>query len=562
MNAHHVRRWLTRGSLAWLALIPPATAAGQVQIDLDPFGPPRMIPDITSGGAVTLVEEQIIDVVVLGDGYLKRELADFRQDAQDWYDGYLSQSGIRPFSLSTTDAGGNPVYFSAAFRVRGWFTESVERVSTRRKSWYHTKIECNVARTRCAIAGDDDGKWTCGSNEPDDRAFRDQLFTALDQLTPPVNLARFDDDLTVLVPNSCTGGTSRIVPWMSDFYRNLVVVMLVRVDPSESVSSGMFIGASGKTKSVCCDAGDCGFADPSLVRRVRLAIGAAKRHEFGHAFANLRDEKIVDRTSAACLTNPSPASRSIYLLSNVAFSNDRDDLVWPHLAPGGLYNPNRSSPIGNLYVGGHDGLGVWHAEYKCLMNGDASNYFCDIGPPAEGTPLRDEDHFCFWCEEIVALRILARTGQLHRSGDPLDDNSRGRVWFNRWNTLLRDQYYSLFDIPTLIAQKNACYGFGSCPPASAACSGSCDASDLPACLSSCEITELVNAVYVDSATGLPGNLGTRTSPLDTVLNGVTTANGVGADIVAIRPGSYPGPLTLSDATTLIPSSCASVLLGK
>jgi hypothetical protein len=130
---------------------------------------------------------------------------------------------------------------------------------------------------------------------------------------------------------------------------------------------------------------------------------------------------------------------------------------------------------------------------------------------------------------------------------------------------LRDAYYTFFEVPSLIAEKNACSGFGPCPsPPFDDCSGSCDLTDLPPCLLDCNIRELGNAIYVDSANGLPDYPGTRELPINSLVLGVERANKYcGAlPLIAVEPASYPGPCLLSDPAVLIPAGCERVVLGR
>jgi hypothetical protein len=407
--------------------------------------------------------------------------------------------------------------------------------------------------------------------------FRTRLFAAIDELQPPVNYRRYPEDLNVSVHNRCTGGRSNIVPSLADNYSHLVVLMLVRVG-LQCDGNGH---ASGKTMTACCTEGEgCGThpLESQRARRVRVAAGAAQRHEFGHAFNGLRDEYIEPRSSSACLTNPLPAEQSVFLLSNLSYSNSPCDMPWAHLAPGSEYNPNPFSPIGNLVRGGIQDVGVWHSEYKCLMNGTHKNYFCNIDEPGPDEPgyvetaLRDERRFCFWCEEIVTIQILEKTRQFG-PGDP--SNELGRAWFTLWDTTLRDVYYQRFGIPHRIAQRNACLGFGECPcPFGDCVTSSCDPNNpsqndnwwacnldnIPACLPECTIREIGSAMYVDSAAGAPGNPGSKFAPLDDISGAAQNACGP-SRLVAIEPGPYPGPLTISTPAVLIPSACDPIVLG-
>jgi hypothetical protein len=114
--------------------------------------------------------------------------------------------------------------------------------------------------------------------------------------------------------------------------------------------------------------------------------------------------------------------------------------------------------------------GVWHSEYRCLMNGSHDNYAftqdAAHDPTADaagtytdehGAGLRDDDRFCLWCQEIVTLRILERTDQLLEAGDPADVAGQGELWYARWVERLRDGYWALFDVPGEIADAESRY---------------------------------------------------------------------------------------------------------
>jgi hypothetical protein len=510
---------VTSLALVWL-LIASLTEvwANHEQRQLDLWSATRQIPDLASGGIVTLSADQIIDVIVLGDGYLASERDAFFQQAQDWYDEYLSPNGERPFT-----------FFSQAFRVRAIFNASSQRASSARDSYYRINIQANS----CNLAG---GNWW-NDDGTNNETFRSRLFGSIDALSPPVNLAEYPDNLTVKPPTR---------PSRAGVYSNLFVVMFVRADND----AGEDCTPRGTNHTITTG-----------TRKVQVVFEAPK-HEFGHVFADLEDEYILTRGTVATYSNPAP--QSVWSLFNLTYTNERCNLLWPHLAPGGRYNPNVFSPIGNLFIGGDAEKGVWHSEYKCQMNGLHENYKCDIDPSSDPIDLRDRSRFCIWCQEVLTVRILEKTGQFRRPGDPDNIIVRGQVWFNLWETTLRDRYYVRFDIPRLIAEKNVCYGFGDCPNPSGNCSSSCNTNDMPACLLDCGIREVGNAIYVDSTGGAPGNPGTRAEPLDTVLNGVVRANAVCTSpyLVAIQPGSYPGSLTISQPAILIPAGCSPVVLGR
>jgi hypothetical protein len=213
---------------------------------------------------------------------------------------------------------------------------------------------------------------------------------------------------------------------------------------------------------------------------VNVGFGSNSLHEFGHAFAYLEDEYISKRGSAASRHNPS--TPSVFNLSNLTFDTRLDHVPWLHLSPWGR-TPRQAagvspSPIvGWLWRGGeHDEL-VWHSEYQCLMNGKHENYAytpvaandptanpptpCsrfDVDGPA-GSDLRwhKPPTYCLWCQEIVVIRILEKTGQL---ATPHDDDSidhRGRAWYQNWVAEGRAGYWTTFDMAARIADREELY---------------------------------------------------------------------------------------------------------
>jgi hypothetical protein len=424
----------------------PSAYARPRSRQLDSAGTLREIPDLANGGSATLADDQIIDVVILGDGYLSTEGEAFFGDAERFYGSMLDPvSGVRPYT-----------FFSPAFRVRAVFTSSDERASSARRSYYRVPIEGCPDACTVEAAG------------IDDELLLYRMFAAIDSLSPPVNSKRYPTNLFVGV------GGREFVPQMAGLHSNLMVVMLVRMDRR---GDGVAENVPGRTLNV-----EYGG------RRVRVAFGSNEEHEFGHAFANLRDEYIASgrRGVSALLRDPAPDSQSVFLLSNLTYSSDPCTLPWRHLAPGSFYNPNSLSPIGNLFVGGNDDRGVWHCEYRCLMNGKGDNYSCNQDSSSTARNLRDGANYCFWCEEIVAVRILEKTGQLARPEDPTDINARGRTWYQLWDGMLRTRYYDHFNLRDLITAKNACYGFADCPPGQI-CDGNCSTTNMPADLFQCSI---------------------------------------------------------------------------
>jgi hypothetical protein len=242
-------------------------------------------------------------------------------------------------------------------------------------------------------------------------------------------------------------------------YRNLVVCMLVR--------TGSTRNAGGVTVRLA-------RPSPDQDRVARVAVGAHAIHEFSHAFGLLSDEYIEGRNTQSTRANPS--RKSVLTLSNVTFSDKYSQVPWFHVSPWGRNRrqaggENPCPVVGWLWVGGSKHLGVWHSEYKCLMNGTHDNFqYTQVAaqdPTAQpdgsyqdntGASLRDRSRFCLWCQEIVTLRILERTDQLNEPDDPADFVARGQRWYERWTTTLRDQYWRLFDVSRQIADEETAYG--------------------------------------------------------------------------------------------------------
>jgi hypothetical protein len=126
--------------------------------------------------------------------------------------------------------------------------------------------------------------------------------------------------------------------------------------------------------------------------------------------------------------------------------------------------------VGWLWRGGEADEGAWHMEYQCLMNGKHDNYAFthkDAQDPTAqpdgsykdetGAWLRTDNRYCLWCQEVVTVRILEKTGQLAATGDPRDINDQGRLWYQRWLERGRGWYRDLFNVDATIAQREAWY---------------------------------------------------------------------------------------------------------
>lgn len=376
---------------------------------------------------IRIPESRLIDVVILGDGFT--DAADFRAALVDWLDAF--------YDLAVYDR------FAGAFRIRALHVPSDEPASSDRDSYYRCRV--NDAGTN--ISRSDDW-WE--SNNADGAIFRERLWQAVDSL-PGVNLRRYAADLDL-------GENQAIGNWLRDVCRNLVVSMLVRTTASDNVS--------GMARNVP-------RPSPDQSIKVRVAFGANTIHEFGHAFALLSDEYIDGRNSSNSRVNP--ATASVFTLSNLSYSDRADSVPWLHLCPCGRFGRTASgdepSPlVGWLWVGGGVHRGVWHPEYRCLMNGTHDNFqftqTVSQDPTANpngsytdenGARLRDRNRFCSWCQELVTIKILEKTDQLLEPGDPANATEQGKTWHACWVGNLRDAYYRLFDVEQQLRDAETSY---------------------------------------------------------------------------------------------------------
>jgi hypothetical protein len=404
-------------------------AGGRIHYELGrPNWEDGRLPDIREpGSTVQIPEDRLIDVVILGDGFTTA--ADFRAALVDWLAEF--------YTLTVYER------FAGAFRIRALYTPSMEAASTDRDSYYG----CSVNDDETGISKDDD--WWL-SNDAKGVRFRHRLWEGVDSFTD-VNLRRYSAQLDL-------GSNLAIGNWLRDIYRNLVVSMLVRTAATPNVS-GM--------------ARDVPREPPDQARRARVAFGANTIHEFSHAFGLLSDEYIDGRGTQSTRSNPT--TPSVFTLSNLSYSNRDDAVPWLHLAPTGRFRRtaggNEPSPLaGWLWVGGVKHMGVWHAEYHCLMNGKHDNFaFTQVAsndPTANpdgtytdenGAALRDGDRFCEWCQEVVVLRILEKTDRLVRSDDPSDPTEQGQAWYARWVEELRANYFALLGVEQQVLDAEARY---------------------------------------------------------------------------------------------------------
>jgi hypothetical protein len=392
---------------------------------------PPWLPDLAQpGGIVALAEGQVIDVLLLGDGY--RDRTELEAQLSSWITAF--------FQVSVYEA------MRGAFRIRAVFRKSAQRVSSARDSYYHVPGGASGALSSS-------GSWWNGSSS-DDVEFRSRL--EQDMNLVGLNPARYPSSIDV-------GDETVIHNDLANMLSNCVVSMLARTASS--------MNASGFTRAVNLSGG----------RIVNIAFGANALHELGHAFAYLEDEYINGRGTVADRKNP--VTPSLFTMSNLSFSARIDQVPWLHLSPWGRVarwaaGSEPSPVVGWAWRGGEHDLSVWHSEYNCLMNGSHDNYrFTSVAsadPTANadgsytdenGANLRASTRYCLWCQEIVVARILEKTGQLVRPGDPADINEAGRAYHERWESTWRERYWQFFGGDSQIADREALYADASQFPA-------------------------------------------------------------------------------------------------
>ncbi len=407
----------------------PARADGSIPYELGkPNWQARTLPDIRRpASTLQIPESRLIDVVILGDGF--QTSAEFEAGLQDWINDF--------YDLKVYDT------FRGAFRIRALYRRSQARASDARDSYYRVKVDAGGD-------GVEGGSWW-DADDADSRVFRRHVFDDIDSFAD-VNLRRYPSALSFGETNISIGD------WLFGMYRNLIISVLVRTSTTSNASGRAFL---------------VGRPAPDGDRTVRMAAGANAIHEFSHAFGLLSDEYIDGRNTQSTRANPSRTN--VLNLSNLTFSDAYSQVPWFHLGPWGRdrrqAGGTRPSPVlGWLWVGGGKHLGVWHSEYRCLMNGTHDNFqYTQVvarDPTAQpdgsyvdetGAGLRDRDRFCLWCQELVTLRILERTDQLDEADDPADFVAKGQRWYERWTTQLRSNYWTLFDVSRQIVDGEATY---------------------------------------------------------------------------------------------------------
>ena len=381
---------------------------------------PAWCPDLsTSTGTTSISASERLDIVVLCDGYTSK--ATFSNDLSTWID--------RFFQLDVFD------WFRGAVRIRAVYTASGAEASANRDSFYRVKVTDDER-------GISFGSWHESSGAHNEH-FRDQVWEVVDALG--VNTTLYPSDLDAADPLR-----------LNDTYSHLTVAMLVRAKHANSPSG----------RAITCPVGPSG-------ERLKIGLGSNWIHEVGHAFAYLADEYISIRGQATSRSNP--GQPGLYNITNTCYAPTVEGSWWTHLSPFGDFPraTRRSEPtalVGWLWRGAYHELGVWHAEYQCLMNGTHRNY-CHapdasdtLASGSDGANLRIRYRLCLWCQELVVMRFVEKTGALRESGDPTTPTAQlGRDDWKRWKHTWRRRYYTRFDIELQIADREAAYAAGSRP---------------------------------------------------------------------------------------------------
>jgi hypothetical protein len=163
---------------------------------------------------------------------------------------------------------------------------------------------------------------------------------------------------------------------------------------------------------------------------VATAFGHHRPHEFGHAFARLRDEYLSLDGDPQC--SPTSGAWSSGNVSNVVCVSTCANVPWKHLIHGGTANPSLNGLVGAF---GHPDEG-YHSELKCLMNGDRADNAAVFGGESE---LRDEERMCNFCRELTVFRLFERIGQLADT----------TTSYATWQSTYRGPFYATYglDVP-------------------------------------------------------------------------------------------------------------------
>lgn len=410
---------------------------------------------LTFDGRVTqpLTSSNLIDLILLGEGYLATDQADFETHLGKWYDtifgdpnNFTNKPGIWPYNQ-----------FIHAFRVRGVFTPSAYRADTSGSGYFG--ITLNPAKP---------SEIDFYPNDPDNLSFREKLFDVLQFIKEhnELNTRIYPQELTIDRKDEPGETSPRNTIRGSSTYQKLMrncIAAIALMDTSGPNGSGSS-NISGFYSDVSAPP-DHPLGDGI---KISVAFGRSYPHEFSHAFSLLIDEYIDERETFALIWQD-PSHLSVFELWNVAFSSKSYKAPWLHLSYLGIYKRSPDSRVGQMWIGGKGKeKGVWHSEYKCLMNGGHKNYYCRTDEPDQFDSNNNQVfadlrwyNFCIWCEEIVTIKILEKTDAFLRYDDIFlsggDINKLGDIWYLRWVNELRQVYWSAFAIESRVQDREQDY---------------------------------------------------------------------------------------------------------
>jgi hypothetical protein len=404
---------------------------------------------------MSLDNDNIIDIVIMAEGYTSGDQEDFENYVSDWYERF---SICWPYSK-----------FLSAFRVRAVFAASAARAGGSGSTYYSLGVETYNNCVNCV---------TRHANKNTD--FVRAVFDTMKVVDNTVGLNKrlYPDNLLIglsgdIPDEPATKPSARENNVFKNLARNLVGVLTIkRNTPDLGARWRGDVAWGGYSTTITAPIGHSMEG-----MRLNLALGQYDLHEFGHAFGLLIDEYIEyrkgyerDAEDLFDIIHQDPSNPSVFDLFNVTYTGAGKAVPWRHLASNGFTKRNGTSYVGQMWKGGLAELGVWHSEYKCLQNGTHHNYhhrtdehrrYADLRMYFNAEfPASSMDRYCLWCEEIITIKILEKTDAFYREGDPLDDASiaeLGSIWYRRWEEEMRPAYWTQFGMDKRILDRERWY---------------------------------------------------------------------------------------------------------
>jgi len=340
-----------------------------------------MISDVATGQLLTLDPQHMVHVLILAEGYTLTDLSRFhlasRNDVADWMDQWKRLDVYEAFQEAFC-FWKLPAISNARIIPGGTVEDTAFRVPVDASG----NVDFSDAAATAAVA---------------DRVWRE--------------VAKLPFPPTSFYPTTAsrTRGMAKTV---------VVAAMLYETARGAS-------GYSGTTALL---------QNPSNASQtVAAAFSHNRPHEFSHAFARLRDEYVDLDGHAICA--PRSGAWNSGNVSNVACESTCADVPWSHLIAGGTINPSLGGLIGSF---GHPEDG-YHAELKCLMNGNRSDNAAVFGGEAD---LRDPERMCNFCRELTVFRLFERIGRLNDTATS----------YASWQAVYRKPFYDAYglDVPPAV----------------------------------------------------------------------------------------------------------------